>query len=360
MEVRLLGPVEVAEGELLVPIAARKQRALLAALALQPGRVAAVDTLVDRLWEEPPASAAHAVQVYVSGLRRTLPSADVVVRRAPGYVLEIPPENVDVFRFERLLRDGARALMDGDAARALPLLRVALGLWRGPALADAAEGSLALEAARLEERRLEAHETWLSAELQLGNVNTVLAEGEQLLAEHPLREPIVRLVMLARHHGGREVEALETFRAFRKRLDEELGLLPSDELRELEGEILRHEVPVAPRRPELGVGGPRARRLIGRERELVEIASLLPHAPGGVVTLAGPGGIGKTTLALAVADELAPAYAGGVVVVRLAELDDPALVMPTVATLVGAAPSDENPVRSREPAGGGPCARRLR
>ena len=342
MEVRLLGPVVVAEEDRPVPIAARKQRALLAALALQAGRVVAVESLVDQLWEEPPASATHAVQVYVSALRRALPSADVLTRREPGYVLDVSPDAVDALRFERLTREGTQALAADAPHRAAPLLRVALGLWRGPALADAIEGSLQLEARRLDERRLEAAEAKLRAELDLGELDTVIAEGERLLAAHPLREQLVGLVMLGHYRAGRQVEALEDFRAFRLRLDDELGLMPSEELRALEAEILRHEVragPAAPT-PDLPLHAP---RLIGRESELTHVASLVAQAPG-IVTLVGPGGIGKTSLALAVADELSSAYAGGSSVLRMSELDDPALVMPTLAALIGAPPSDENPI----------------
>jgi predicted ATPase/DNA-binding SARP family transcriptional activator len=343
VEVRLLGPVEIAEGDRTVTIAARKQRALLAALALQAGRVAPIEALVDRLWEVPPASAPHAIQVYASALRSKLPDGAKLRQRDPGYVLDIPRDSVDALRFEGLVRDGTRALGAGDAARAVTLLRVALALWRGPALADATDGSLHLEAERLEERRLEACEAWLDAELQTGGIDTAAAEAERLLADHPLRERLVRLVMLAHYGAGRQVEALDAFRAYRARLDEELGLLPSGELRDLEAAILRHDVaPSTPSplaEPRRATGG----RLIGRTRELTEIASRLVDARGAFVTLAGPGGIGKTTLALAVADELGGAYSGGAIVVRLAEIDDPVLVMPTVATLVGAAPSDENP-----------------
>ena len=117
MEVRLLGPVEVADGDRTVTIAARKQRALLAALALQAGRVASVDALVDQLWEKPPASAPHAIQVYVSALRGTLPGAERLRQQAPGYVLDVPPGNVDALRFARLVRAGMRSLADDAAPR---------------------------------------------------------------------------------------------------------------------------------------------------------------------------------------------------------------------------------------------------
>jgi predicted ATPase/DNA-binding SARP family transcriptional activator len=346
VEVRLLGPVEVADGDRIVAIAARKQRALLSALALQAGSVVPLEALVDRLWEEPPPSAPHAVQVYVSALRSGLPDGERLRQRAPGYVLDIPPDSVDALRFESLVREGMRSLAARDLEGAVARLRAALELWRGPALADATEGSLRLDAERLEERRIEAYEACLGVEVQLGRFDTVLDEAERLLTEHPLREQLVRLVMLARYRAGRQVDSLDAFRRYRRQLADELGLVPSAELRELEAAILRHEVaPAAPSPASVlesraAPGG----RLIGRVRELSEIASLLRQTQGTFVTLAGPGGIGKTSLALAVADELGRAYSGGAIIVRLAEIDDPALVMPTVAALVGAPPSDENPV----------------
>jgi predicted ATPase/DNA-binding SARP family transcriptional activator len=346
VEVRLLGPVEVADGDRTVTIAARKQQALLAALALEAGRVAPIDTLVDRLWDAPPASAAHAIQVYASALRRKLPDGGKLRAQASGYVLDVPRDDVDALRFERLVRDGTRALGADDPPRAVALLRVALSLWRGRALGGVAEGALRLDAERLEERRLEACEAWLDAELRLGEIDTVAEEAERLLTDHQLREQLVRLVMLAHYRAGRQVEALDAFRRYRTRLDEELGLVPGDELRALETSVLRHDLtPAAPasRSASTVRHGP-GERLIGRTRELAEIASRLAETRGAPVTLTGPGGIGKTTLAHAVADELAAAYSGGAVVVRLAEIEDPALVMPSMATLVGAAPSDENPI----------------
>ena len=176
MEVRLLGPVEVADDDRVVTIPARKQRALIAALALEAGRVVSTDRLVERLWEAPPASAAHAIQVYVSALRRKLGDGARLRRQAPGYVLDVPRDCVDALRFEGLVREGTRSLAADDPARAAPLLRVALALWRGPALADVLEAGLLLEAGRLDERRLEACEAWLDAELRLGGVDTVAEE----------------------------------------------------------------------------------------------------------------------------------------------------------------------------------------
>jgi predicted ATPase/DNA-binding SARP family transcriptional activator len=345
VEVRLLGPVEVADDDGAATIPARKQRALIAALALEAGRVVSIDRLVERLWEAPPASAAHAIQVYVSALRSKLREGAKLRRQAPGYVLDLPRDSVDALRFERLVRDGAGALAADDPARAVALLRVALALWRGPALADVLDGGLRLDAERLDDRRLEASEAWLEAELRIGSLDTVADEAERLLAVDPLREPLVRLVMLAHYRAGRQVEALDAFRRYRIRLDEDLGLVPGGELRSLEAAILRHDVePAAPVRSAPAARRGVGERLIGRTQELAEVASRLADTRGAVVTLAGPGGIGKTTLALAVADELGSAYSGGAIVARLAEIEDAGLVLPSLATLVGASPSDENPI----------------
>ncbi|WP_449061520.1 AfsR/SARP family transcriptional regulator [Planomonospora algeriensis] len=245
----VLGPVEVrAPGG---PPAALPPsvRALLARLLLSPGRVVSVDGLTDALWgEDLPSDATNALQIRVSKLRRALAAAglggDVLVTQAPGYRLAVPAESVDACRFERLLGRAREERAAGRDASALGHLREALRLWRGPALADAGDTEwVAAESARLEELRLGAVEDRDELRLESGGHNEVIADLERLVADHPLRERPHRLLMLALYRAGRQAEALEAYRALRRRLADELGIDPSPELQALAEAILRQQVP---------------------------------------------------------------------------------------------------------------------
>ena len=210
-------------------------------LALEPGRVVSVDRLVEALWPgEPPETAAHAVQVYVSQLRKAL--GPVIATRAPGYELELAPDRVDVHRFVRLTQEGRAALEGGDPAAAEGALREALALWRGPALADFLYEPFAqTEIARLEELRTVALEERIEADLALGRHAELVSELEALVAAQPLRERPRAQLMLALYRSGRQADALAAYRAARETLVEELGIDPGPELRELEAAILRQD-----------------------------------------------------------------------------------------------------------------------
>ncbi len=240
-EVRLLGPVEVERGGDPVALGGQKPRALLAVLALEPGRVVSVDRLVEALWPgDPPETAAHAVQVYVSQLRKAL--GPVIATRAPGYVLELPPERIDLHRFERLATEGRAALETGDAASAEVGLREALALWRGPALADFVYEPFAqTQIARLEELRATVLEERIEADLALGRHVQLVAELEALVQADRLRERPRAQLMLALYRSGRQADALAAYRDARETLVEELGIDPGPELRELEAAILRQD-----------------------------------------------------------------------------------------------------------------------
>lgn len=337
MEVRLLGHVELVDGDRVIRITAAKQRALLAILALRAGRVVSRETIIDHLWEQPPPSAAHAVGVYISELRRRFRPLDALRSRKPGYLIELPVEAVDALRFERLYEAALASLHTGERADAVVRLREALGLWTGPALADAREGSLRIEAERLDESRLTAHEACLEAELQLGRLDTVLVDAERLLAEHPLRPQLVRIVMLARFGAGRQAAALDAYRDHRRRLDAELGLAPDASLRELETAIIRGEVAPSPRlrRPLRKALPLQPTAFVGRARELNEVESLLGREDVRLLTLTGPGGVGKTRLALQVAASLADRVEDGATFVPLAALRDPWLVVASIAESLG-------------------------
>jgi DNA-binding SARP family transcriptional activator len=232
VEFGVLGPLEVRDDGRAVPVAGGKPRTLLALLLLNDGRVVPAERLIDELWgDDPPATAATALQVYVSKLRKTL-GHDVIRTQPPGYA--VSAEALDVREFERLCEE-ARAV---DAAHAAPLLRRALELWRGDALCDA---ELPREAARLEERRLAAFERWADAELELGHAAELVPELERLVAREPLRESFRAQLMLALYGSGRQADALDAYRDARRTLIEELGLEPGERLQRVEQAILRRD-----------------------------------------------------------------------------------------------------------------------
>jgi YVTN family beta-propeller protein len=278
-----------------------KQRALLAILLLRRGEAVSSDRLIDQLWgERPPATAAKTLQGYVSHLRKALGN-DVLLTRGGGYLLVVEPSQVDAERFEAMTADARRALANGDASRASGLLDAALGLWRGEALADLAYEPFAQgEITRLEEARLTALEDRIEADQMLGHDRDVVGELEGLVALHPHRERLLRQLMLALYRCGRQADALDVYRRGRQALNDELGLEPPPQLRELEQRILTHdpalETPAttAPgRRPT-----ERARGARGRGRALV--------AAGGALLLAAASAAGIVVLT-----------DGGVVAVRV-------------------------------------------
>lgn len=245
IEFRLLGPVEAWRDGERVRLGGRKQRALLAALLVRAGRVVSLDQLIDDLWPAgPPARAAATVQVFVSDLRRALEPdrprgtpPGVLVTAAPGYVLRT--DAVDALAFARLAAAGRAALDDEDAGRATDLLARAEALWRGAALADVADEPFArAEAARLEELRLGCAEDRVDAELSLGRHTAVVAELEQRVGTHPLRERLRAQLMLALHRSGRQADALAVYAAGRRILRDELGLEPGAALRALQQGVL--------------------------------------------------------------------------------------------------------------------------
>ncbi|HLF69264.1 MAG TPA: AfsR/SARP family transcriptional regulator, partial [Gaiellaceae bacterium] len=242
LELRLLGSLEALRDGVHVTLGGAKPRALLAALALEAGHVLSVDLLVEDLWPgTPPDTAPHAVQVYVSQLRKAL-GADAIARRGSGYVLELDRERLDVRRFERLVHEGRDALVGGDPITAGTLLGEGLALWRGPALADFAYEPFAqAEIARLDELRLDALESRIDADLALGRHVDLVPEIEALVQAHPLREHPRAQLMLALYRSGRQADALAAYRAVRETLVEELGIDPGPDLRGLETSILRQD-----------------------------------------------------------------------------------------------------------------------
>ncbi len=245
MEFRLLGPLEVRgdHGQAL-ELGGPKRRALLALLLLHANEVVSSDRLIEELWgEEPPQAAATALHGHVSRLRKLLGGdGQLLVTRTPGYVLELEPEQLDLHRFERLRDEARAARSQGELSEASTKLRDALALWRGPALADLVYERFAqVEAERLEDLRLATVEERVDLELALGCHADLVPELERLVAEHPLREGFGAQLMLALYRSGRQAEALQAYQDARRVLLEELGIDPSQRLRELEQAILRQD-----------------------------------------------------------------------------------------------------------------------
>jgi DNA-binding SARP family transcriptional activator len=240
VEFRVLGPLEVLDDGRPLDLGAPRQRALFAFLLLHANEVVSTDRLAEALWPEKiPRTAAKAIQVYVSALRKALRSArDVLETRGPGYALRVAPGELDLHEFERLL---ARA-RDEDARARAAILREALALWRGAPLADFEyESFVQAESARLGELRQLAVEGRAEAELELGGGSELIAELQVLVAARPLQERPRVLLMRALYRAGRQSEALDVYREGKRLLDEELGLDPGPELRELERAILRQD-----------------------------------------------------------------------------------------------------------------------
>jgi DNA-binding SARP family transcriptional activator len=242
VEVRLLGPVEVVDDDRVLEIPQRRQRALLALLAVHAGETVAIDRLVEELWGvEVPKTAVASLQNAVSQLRKLL-GAETLVTREPGYALDGERVAVDVARFEHLLAEARAASAMQDEQTAGTVLREALALWRGPALADLAYEPFAqAEIRRLEELRQHALEERVDADLARGRHDELVPELETLVAREPLRERTRGQLMLALYRAGRQADALEAYRDARATLVEELGIEPGPELRQLQAAILRQD-----------------------------------------------------------------------------------------------------------------------
>ena len=248
IEFRVLGPLEVVDEARVLPLGGLKQRGLLAMLLLARNRVVPRDRLVDALWgDDPPASAANSVQIYVSKLRKVLGDDSTLSTEPPGYVLRVASGALDVDEFERLLADGRSALRAASFVEAEAILARAIAMWRGPALADLAVRAVRAAGDRAARGlRLEALESRFEAMLAVGREPEAVGELQALVRLHPLDERLRALLMVALYRSGRHADALETYRAFRQLLDDELGLEPNPELRRLEQAILRQDESLGP------------------------------------------------------------------------------------------------------------------
>ncbi|MFE9447883.1 BTAD domain-containing putative transcriptional regulator [Streptomyces sp. NPDC006739] len=365
MRYRILGTTQAFRPDgTAVPVGGARLRALLTVLALRAGRTVPTRLLVDEVWgADPPADAAGALQALVGRLRRVL-GATAVGSAEGGYRLAAAPDDIDLHRFERLTGEGLRALADGDPAKAAAVLDDALGLWRGPALADLPERTA--EVARADARRLDALRARHTAALALGE--HALPELTALCDEHPLDEPLHVLRLRALRDTGRTAQALAAYEDVRQLLAGRLGTDPGPELRDLHAELLAEEASDGSERGTAAassavasgpvgnpsVGGPtvakaavaavarpvpgnlRARltSFVGRERDIAAIRGDL--AVARLVTLLGPGGAGKTRLSQEAAEGVGDAARDGVWLAELAPVDDPDAVPETVLTAIGA------------------------
>jgi YVTN family beta-propeller protein len=286
LEFLILGPLEVRGPQRTVRLGSAKQRALLGVLLLHANETVSVGRLVDELWgERPPATAEKLVQGYVHALRKQLGEGTLQTRPG-GYLLSLAPRSLDVSEFERL-REAART---APPRQAFELRRRALALWRGPALADVSlEGPTRHTVARLAELRLATQIEQVDAELERGRHAELIGELEKLTAEHPYQERLAAQLMLALYRSGRQADALALYRSVRRRLNDELGLEPGQELRELEGRILRQDPTLAlppPPQPAgdmsdiVAVPGPATRPIVRRSRA---VAALVGAAVVGLV-----------------------------------------------------------------------------
>ncbi|MEV0134403.1 BTAD domain-containing putative transcriptional regulator [Dactylosporangium sp. NPDC050688] len=316
MQFGLLGPVEVRDQGRLLPGGSGRARLVLASLLIDADRLSPTDLLIATLWQDPPGSAKAQLHNLVSGLRRRYRAIDpaLIETRPTGYTLRLGPHRLDLAEFRALTGRGRAAAGSGDHTAALALLDRALSLWRGPALADLDGPSTAAVREALHRERLAAAEVKLDAALALGGHDTVLREVEPLLAAHPYAERLYRHQMLALAGVGRRAEALAVYRRAYRRLVDDVGMEPGPMLRATERLILRGrpvaQPPAPPARP-VPRQLPPAVELAGRGALLDEITGRLDGAGAPVVLLVGPGGVGKSGLAVAAAHRLSTAYPDG-------------------------------------------------
>jgi basic membrane lipoprotein Med (substrate-binding protein (PBP1-ABC) superfamily)/DNA-binding SARP family transcriptional activator len=260
LQFRILGSLSVVGNGRVAALGPPKQRALLAILLTRVGEVVPLEQLIELLWgEAAPRTADHSIQIYVSDLRRAfepLGGSDQLVTRAPGYVLDVDPDSVDAWKFERLVKEGTRLLEKGDQDAGRTTVREALGLWNGPPLSDFPYEEFAQPVVRrLIEERLTAVEAYAAASLEAGRITEALDLLTAAVQDDPLRERARELLMLALYRSGRHADALRSFHALRTQLTDEFGVDPSPSIRALYGRILAHD-------PSLGKGslaGPNVR-----------------------------------------------------------------------------------------------------
>ncbi len=339
MQIGILGPLEVRNGDASAPIAGSRLRRLLTRLALDSGRAVPTAELVDAVWlDDPPHEVVNALQSLVSRLRRALGNPALIQQVPAGYRLGLDREAIDAHRFADLAAAGRRHLRSGDPAGAARILTDALRLWRGAPLMDADDAPYAAAPiARWDETRLAACADRVDAELALGNAPGVIGELEELVAANPLREQFVGQLMTALAGTGRTADALAAYEQLRTRLADLLGADPGPEISAQHLALLRGEQPTGPETPSPAGHRTNLRAavssFIGREAELARVAELIGQ--GRLTTIVGPGGAGKTRLAAEAASPLVDVGRDGVWLVELAPVSDGATIAQAVLGAFG-------------------------
>ncbi len=333
LDIRVLGGIALVRDGLPVPVGGPKPRLALALLVAHRGSVVSTDRICDELWgDSQPADPAAVLQSHLSRLRRLLRPDAAIVAQPPGYLLDVSPGVIDAERFELLCERAATS----DPRTAIELLEQALSCWHGPAFEEFVEREWAAPTAvRLNELRARANEHLFESRLALGVDGTLVGDLEAAVVEQPLRERLWCQLIIGLHRSGRTADALRRAEAYRVLLREELGLDPSPALRELEARVLNDDPTLVggdheSRRSPIRRRSSEATRLIGRDQELESIMGLVKSRR--MVTLNGPGGVGKTRLAKRVANELWDEFDGEVFVIELAPVHDPASTVAAIAT----------------------------